>query len=91
MDTNIQVYNEVNKFIKFINSLYPIEINCLLDGLTDKYIYKNHYYTITVLIDIKGYQQKNYFDVLFDEFIDFNTIYQQIHILIGEMMQQIGI
>lgn len=91
MDNNIQVYNEVNKFIEFINSLYPIEINCLLDGLTDKYIYKEHYYTITVLIDIRGYEQKNYFDVIFDEFIDFNTIYQQINILIGEMMQQIGI
>ena len=41
--------------------------------------------------NVSKLDRKNYFDVLFDEFIDFNSIYQQIHILIGEMMQQIGI
>lgn len=87
----INLYNIVNKFIKLIDSEYPISTSIILYKLEEKKIYKDVYYTIGVLIEIENYRRIEYFDVLFDEIIDFNTIYQQVHLIINEMIEQIGI
>lgn len=87
----INLYNIVNKFIKLIDSEYPISTSIILYKLEEKKIYKDIYYTIGLLIEIENYRRIEYFDVLFDEIIDFNTIYQQVHLIITEMIEQIGI
>lgn len=102
MDRDL-VYPIVDKFIKLINSEYPIYINLILVSLEEKHSYKdnyyqienlieiNNYYQIEILIEINNYRRIEYFDVYFDQFIDFNSIYEQTHLIIGEMMEQIGI
>ena len=85
------VYPIVDKFIKLINSEYPIDMNLLLVSLEEKHCYKDKYYQIEILIEIKDYRRIEYFDVHFDQFIDFNSIYEQTHVIIGEMIEQIGI
>ena len=90
MDRDL-VYPIVDKFIKLINSEYPIYINLILVSLEEKHCYKDNYYQIEILIEINDYRRIEYFDVYFDQFIDFNSIYEQTHLIIGEMLEQIGI
>ena len=88
---NDLVYPVVDKFIHLINSEYPIYINLILVSVEEKHCYKDNYYQIKVLIEIKDYPRIEYFDVHFDQFIDFNSIYEQTHLIVGEMVEQIGI
>ena len=85
------IYRQVENFIRFVSSEYSNNINCYLVELNDKRIYKDLYYTIRVMLNIAGYRKIVEFDVLFDEFIDFNTIYQQINLAIGETIEFLGI
>ncbi len=88
---NDLVYPVVDKFIKLINSEYPIDINLILVSLEEKHCYKDDYYQVEILIEMKDYRRIEMFDVHFDQFIDFNSIYEQTHLCIGEMMEQIGL
>lgn len=88
---NSDLVYPVDKFIKLINSEYPIYINLILVSLEEKHCYKDNYYQIELLIEIKDYRRIECFDVHYDQFIDFNSIYEQTHLIIGEMIEQIGI
>ena len=85
------VYPIVDKFIKLINSEYSIDINMILVSLEEKRINSSLYYSIELLVEIKNYRHIFNFDVSGEEFINFNSIYRQVHTLIYEFMDEVGI
>lgn len=85
------VYPIVDKFIKLINSEYSMDINMILVSLEEKRFNGRLYYSIELLIEIKDYRHIFNFDVSGEEFIDFNSIYEQVHTLIYDFMDEVGI
>ena len=85
------VYPIVVKFIKLINSEYPIDINMILVSLEEKKFNGKLYYSIELLVEIKDYRHTFNFDVNGEKFIDFNSIYEQVHTLIYEFINELVI
>ena len=86
------IEEETSKFIHLISSTYPTNINCILYKfkMIKSDIFKNEYARLIILVQIENYTKEVTLDINIDEFINFNSIYEQLNTVINELIDKIG-
>lgn len=88
-----RIEEEASMFIHLISSRYPTNINCILYKfkLIKSEIIKNSYARLIILIQVENYTKEVILDIVVNEFIDFNSLYEQLNTVINELIDKIGI